>query len=149
MHEAHSKNNVTIADCYRILGLKPGTDLESVTRAYRTLSKQFHPDRHGNDQDATLKQQHLNEIYGCLKQHLISPPPEVDPSKERANNRTSSNGSTPRSTSEQTSKRTNEEPDDNDPRPTSALEDLLVEPFVRQIVLDIFPRAFRRFNPVE
>jgi tetratricopeptide (TPR) repeat protein len=39
-----------IADCYQILGLRPGADLAEIKASYRNLARQYHPDANGDEQ---------------------------------------------------------------------------------------------------
>jgi len=36
------------ARCYRVLGLEPGADMETIKKAYRSLSMKYHPDKVGH-----------------------------------------------------------------------------------------------------
>lgn len=52
-----------IKECYEMLGItKKATD-EQVKKAYREKSKQFHPDLHRDDKDATAKFARVSEAY--------------------------------------------------------------------------------------
>lgn len=52
---------------YAILGLHPSASVIEIRRAYRKLSKQYHPDTTDLPADvATMKFQRLNEAYGIL-----------------------------------------------------------------------------------
>lgn len=60
-----------------VLGLKPGATLEDARRAYRELSKKFHPDvisGKGLDEEfvrfSTKRFQEIQESYGYLKERL-------------------------------------------------------------------------------
>ena len=53
-----------IKECYEILGItKKATD-EQVKKAYREKSKQFHPNLHWDDKDATAKFAKVSERIG-------------------------------------------------------------------------------------
>ena len=55
-----------IKECYEILGItKKATD-EQVKKAYREKSKQFHPDLHRDDKDATAKFAKVSEAYRLI-----------------------------------------------------------------------------------
>ena len=52
---------------YAVLGLHPAASVVAVRRAYRELSKQFHPDTTALAPEvATVKFQQLNEAYAIL-----------------------------------------------------------------------------------
>jgi curved DNA-binding protein CbpA len=52
-------------DYYKILGLEPGADVESIHKAYRQLAKVYHPDLNGSEQ-ANAYFILLNEAYTVL-----------------------------------------------------------------------------------
>ena len=55
-----------IKECYEILGItKKATD-EQVKKAYREKSKQFHPNLHWDDKDATAKFAKVSEAYRLI-----------------------------------------------------------------------------------
>ncbi len=53
-------------DYYDILGLKRGASAEEVKKAYRTLSKELHPDKHKGDKAAENRFKEVNEAYEVL-----------------------------------------------------------------------------------
>lgn len=58
-----------IKECYEILGItKKATD-DQVKKAYREKSKQFHPDLHRDDKDATVKFARVSEAYRLILEH--------------------------------------------------------------------------------
>jgi hypothetical protein len=52
------------ASAYAALGLKPGADAAAVERAYKTLIKQYHPDREGGDAQRAAE---INRAYRDLQ----------------------------------------------------------------------------------
>jgi COMPASS component SWD3 len=62
---------------YNTLGLKPGASSEDIKQAYRTLAKQWHPDRFLNDpqlqQQAEERFKQINEAYEVLKRKVLNP----------------------------------------------------------------------------
>lgn len=55
-----------IDDPHKVLGLSPGASQEEIKKAYRRLAKQYHPDLHPNDPNATKKMNEINEAYDML-----------------------------------------------------------------------------------
>lgn len=53
-------------DLYRILGLQSGASIEEVKKAYRTLSKELHPDKRKGDKHAEERFKEVNEAYEVL-----------------------------------------------------------------------------------
>jgi hypothetical protein len=61
-----STSEMTVDDAYRKLGVSNDTDIGSVTRAFRELSKKHHPDVSGSE----VEQKYLNQAYEIvLDQH--------------------------------------------------------------------------------
>jgi hypothetical protein len=56
-------------DYYKILGLQPGADTESIRKAYRNLAKIYHPDLNGSEQ-ANAYFILLNEAHEVLTDEL-------------------------------------------------------------------------------
>jgi DnaJ-domain-containing protein 1 len=59
---------------YAALEVPPGSDFETVRKAYRTLMRKYHPDRHANSPEkqraATELAQKLTQAYKLLEQRL-------------------------------------------------------------------------------
>ncbi|ALM10441.1 MAG TPA: molecular chaperone DnaJ [Candidatus Peribacter riflensis] len=53
-------------DLYAILGLKRGATKEEIKRAYRTLSKELHPDRNKDSKESERRFKEVNEAYEVL-----------------------------------------------------------------------------------
>jgi molecular chaperone DnaJ len=53
-------------DYYQILGLNPGASKEDVKKAYRSLSKKYHPDLNPNDKESEEKFKKILEAYEIL-----------------------------------------------------------------------------------
>jgi molecular chaperone DnaJ len=60
-------------DPYSILGIERSASPDDVKKAYRRLSKEWHPDKHKGDKDAESKFKEINEAYETLN----------DPEKKR------------------------------------------------------------------
>jgi hypothetical protein len=59
-----------IDDCYALLDVSPGASEEEVKRAYRVMTKVWHPDRFANDaalrEKAEQKLKQINEAYEAI-----------------------------------------------------------------------------------
>ncbi|WP_318013993.1 J domain-containing protein [Oscillatoria salina] len=55
-----------LADCYRLLGLNYGADLEQIKASYRRLARMYHPDVNPGVLDAEAKFVRLTEAYKLL-----------------------------------------------------------------------------------
>lgn len=53
-------------DYYQILGVDKKASAEEIKKAYRSLAKQFHPDRNAGDKAAEEKFKQISEAYGVL-----------------------------------------------------------------------------------
>lgn len=62
---------MTLADYYRVLGLRTGADFEAVKLAYRRLARRYHPDINPNSQEAHDKFIQLTQAYRALAE-LVS-----------------------------------------------------------------------------
>ncbi|MDD3475940.1 MAG: DnaJ domain-containing protein [Sulfurimonas sp.] len=65
----------TIEDAYKLLGVKPSDDMDTIKKAYRKLVREFHPDiikSQGKSeaymQEATAKTQEINQAYEMIKE---------------------------------------------------------------------------------
>lgn len=61
-------------DYYEILGVSRDASQNDVKKAYRTLSKKYHPDKHKGEKEAEEKYKQINRAYECLS----------DPKKKQA-----------------------------------------------------------------
>ena len=52
-----------MTDPYRVLGISPGADEETIKKAYRQKCKQYHPDLHPNDPDCEDKFKEVQAAY--------------------------------------------------------------------------------------
>jgi len=53
-------------DCYEVLGVDRGADVEEIKKAYRKLALKYHPDRNPNDKVAEEKFKELGHAYEIL-----------------------------------------------------------------------------------
>ena len=65
---------ISLEKAYRLLGVSPNDDMQTIKKAYRKLVRQYHPDiikAQGKDesymQEATKKTQEINEAYELIK----------------------------------------------------------------------------------
>ena len=59
-------------DPYKVLGVNPGDDEETIKKAYRKLVKKYHPDRYVNTPMADManeKLKEINEAYDMITNH--------------------------------------------------------------------------------
>ena len=56
-------------DYWSLLGLDPGSDGDSLKRAFRREARRWHPDLNGNDRQAEERFKLVNEAYAVLSDH--------------------------------------------------------------------------------
>ena len=56
-----------VQDPYKVLGVSPDASDEEVKKAYRELTKKYHPDLHPDDKDASQKMNEINTAYDQIK----------------------------------------------------------------------------------
>lgn len=54
-------------DPYQVLGVSPGASDEEIKKAYRDLTKKYHPDLNPGDQNAANKMHEVNAAYDAIK----------------------------------------------------------------------------------
>ena len=52
-----------VADPYKVLGVSPSASEEEIKKAYRDLSKKYHPDLNPGDESAARKMSEINAAY--------------------------------------------------------------------------------------
>ena len=60
-----------VQDPYKVLGVAPDASDEEIKKAYRDLTKKYHPDLHPDDKDAAQKMNDINAAYDQIKNGSI------------------------------------------------------------------------------
>ena len=60
-----------VQDPYKVLGVAPDASDEEIKKAYRDLTKKYHPDLHPDDKDAAQKMNDINTAYDQIKNGSI------------------------------------------------------------------------------
>ena len=53
-------------DYYKVLGIDKSADTNDIKKAYRTLAKEYHPDRNPNNEEAEARFKEVSEAYEVL-----------------------------------------------------------------------------------
>ena len=56
-----------VADPYKVLGVSPSASEEEIKKAYRDLSKKYHPDLNPGDESAARKMSEINAAYDQIQ----------------------------------------------------------------------------------
>jgi len=71
-----------LRQAWTVLGLKPGSTVKAVKARYRSLAKQWHPDRFGKDPkgqaEAALRMRMINDAYRCILEAAVALPKTAD-----------------------------------------------------------------------
>lgn len=59
-------------DPYKVLGVSPDASDEEIKKAYRTLSKKYHPDLNPGDESAAQKMRDINAAYDMIQRGYSS-----------------------------------------------------------------------------
>ncbi|MBP0016033.1 MAG: DnaJ domain-containing protein [Cyanobacteria bacterium SBLK] len=78
---------MNLVQCYRVLGLEFGAELEQIKGSYRRLARRYHPDVNPDNQteaqakfiEITEAYQHLLKVRPSLPRIVPPPPPPVRP----------------------------------------------------------------------
>ena len=69
-------------DYYYILGLEKGSSLDDIKKAYRKLSKKFHPDKNDGDKFFEARFKEIQEAYEYLTKNTTDEETTFDSSTE-------------------------------------------------------------------
>lgn len=56
-----------MTDPWKVLGVEPGANEETVNKAYKTLARKYHPDLNPGDKEAEAKMKEINSAYDAIK----------------------------------------------------------------------------------
>ena len=62
-----------VADPYKVLGVAPDASDEEIKKAYRELTKKYHPDLNPGDEAAAEKMNEINTAYDQIKNGTADP----------------------------------------------------------------------------
>jgi molecular chaperone DnaJ len=143
-----------LRQAYKIIGLRFGTDLDTVKSTFRKRAFEYHPDLHPNDPKAAKKFHDLNQAYVHLKQYLVAKENRKSPKKQSAatTQPRSSGTATSTSSGQQSRAQDFQKKSGQDPaskkgfaaRQEETLKDILNDPFARQVFEDIFEKIKTR-----
>ncbi len=125
---------LSLAQCYRLLELAPGAELDAVKAAYRRLAFRHHPDLHPGDPKAAERFARINEAYVTLKHHLERT------HTAQASGRPTSSAETIHQEEEAKTEQRHRAPgtDEFFVRHEDILRDILNDPFAKQVFEEIF-----------
>jgi len=145
---------MNLADARFLLGLKGDASLEEIKRSYRALAFKYHPDLNTADPQAKKRFQRLNEAYLLLKQmHAESPAGSAKKKEPRQGAAGKQTGEEPKAGAWKKAKAAYTAAGKADSEKTNyyfrreeVLQDLLKDPFARQVFEDIY-RELRKSSP--
>lgn len=136
---ARRARQISLRECYEILRLEKGADLQAVKRAYRQRAFELHPDLHPGDPDASRQFQLLNEAYVALSA-MLKPAEEARQKKEReqGGQQKESAGEEKREEKKEEKSRADSDKAQQAYAEQDVLRDLLNDPFARRVFEDIY-----------
>jgi molecular chaperone DnaJ len=157
------QRQLSLKECYGILRIEKGADLETLKRAYRKRAFELHPDLNPDSPEASQLFQLLNEAYVALSAILkpaetteqsAKPPTDArQKEKHKKPGAAADNKADQRQqTSEQTSRTDNEQKSTEKNANANAyaeqdvLRDLLNDPFARRVFEDIYSELNKQEN---
>lgn len=130
---ARRTRQISLKECYEILNLQKGADLQAVKSAYRRRAFELHPDLNPGDPEASRQFQRLNEAYVALSA-MLKPQEEARQKaaeKDAASREEKKEAETQHGGTE--SSRAQHAYEEQD-----VLRDLLNDPFARRVFEDIY-----------
>ncbi len=157
-----------LKDCYRLLKVKDGAGLEEVKKSYRALAFKLHPDLNPDDPQSAKRFQQVNEAYVILKRNLAengangTRQSDVSDSKSEFDKRAregfeqqrraqqKAKQEADRQKKQERARRTASAAYKAHPNEQDVLQDILKDPFARQVFEDIYSqiRSGRRAKDV-
>lgn len=139
---------ISLKECYAILNLEKGADLEAVKHAYRRRAFELHPDLNPGNPQASRDFQLLNEAYVALTA-MLKPAEEArkraeakkaskDQSQEKASTSAESKTERPEQQTREEAKAEKAYAEQD------VLRDLLNDPFARRVFEDIYSELNRQ-----
>lgn len=80
----HQLLGMSLADYYRVLGLRSGAEFEAVKTAYRRLARKYHPDVNPGDQTAEERFIRVTQAYRALADVLAPEGASLDSAEDPA-----------------------------------------------------------------
>ncbi len=130
-----------IDQCYRVLGLSPGADLEEVKKAFRAQAFKVHPDLNPDDPLTSRRFQLVNQAYVRLKAHLENAEPVRTEKPAPKTPPTSPDEAQTRGKPTRKPGRTSRSERDKQKGPSKTediIKDILKDPFAKQVFEDIY-----------
>lgn len=142
---ARRARQLSIKECYDILNLQKGADLQAVKSAYRRRAFELHPDLNPGNDEAGKQFQLLNEAYVALSA-ILKPAEEARARKEAQEQKTD----------QKTEQEKETQHSDREKAKAQAayaeqdvLRDLLNDPFARRVFEDIYSELAKQQQPKE
>lgn len=145
---ARRARQISLKECYEILRLEKGADLQAVKHAYRKRAFELHPDLNPGNAEASRQFQLLNEAYVALTA-MLRPAEEAREQaakQQQATEQTQSETATEQTQAEQESKSADREAEKASAAyaEQDVLRDLLNDPFARRVFEDIYSELNRK-----
>lgn len=127
-----------LSECYALLEVSPGADLERIKAAYRKLAFKYHPDLNAQNPKAQERFTQINEAYVLLKKHLES---------KTGDGRKRYDADTIYQEEEARVQSGSRKAGTFYAKQEEVLKDILNDPFAKQVFEDIFSKLKKGKNP--